>query len=86
MKNLVQIEMENGDVIKVELYPEAAPLTVANFTELVEKGFYDGLNFHRVIPGFMVQGGCPDGTGMGGPGHNITGRILLKWYQERHQA
>ncbi|MDD2483976.1 MAG: peptidylprolyl isomerase [Eubacteriales bacterium] len=75
MKNLVQIEMENGDVIKVELYPEAAPLTVANFTELVEKGFYDGLNFHRVIPGFMVQGGCPDGTGMGGPGHNITGEF-----------
>ena len=61
--------MENGDVMKAELYPEAAPLTVANFIELAEKGFYDGLTFHRVIPGFMIQGGCPEGTGTGGPGY-----------------
>jgi peptidyl-prolyl cis-trans isomerase B (cyclophilin B) len=75
MKKIVMIEMENGDVMKAELYPEAAPLTVANFIELVEKGFYDGLTFHRVIPGFMIQGGCPEGTGTGGPGHSIKGEF-----------
>ena len=69
----VKIEMENGDIMRGELYPEIAPKTVDNFVKLVEDGFYDGLIFHRVIPGFMIQGGCPDGTGMGGPGHTIEG-------------
>ena len=64
---VVTITMENGDVMKAELYPEIAPNTVNNFISLVKKGFYDGLIFHRVINGFMIQGGCPDGTGMGGP-------------------
>ena len=73
---LVKIEMENGDVMKGELYPEVAPETVENFVKLVEEGFYDGLTFHRVIPGFMIQGGCPDGTGMGGPGYTIKGEFL----------
>ena len=68
--------MENGDVIKAELYPEIAPNTVYNFISLVKKGYYDGLIFHRVIRGFMSQGGCPDGTGMGGPGYNIKGEFL----------
>ena len=63
---IVTIEMENGDIIKAELYPEIAPNTVKNFISLVKKGYYDGLIFHRVINGFMIQGGCPDGTGMGG--------------------
>jgi len=81
MKNMIQIEMENGDIIKAELYPEIAPITVANFLELVKSGFYDGLNFHRVIPGFMIQGGCPNGTGMGGPGHNIVGEFLANGVQ-----
>lgn len=73
---IVTIEMENGDVMKVELYPEVAPNTVNNFISLVQKGFYDGLIFHRVIRGFMIQGGCPDGTGMGGPGYQIKGEFL----------
>ena len=72
---IVTIEMENGSVIKAELYPEIAPNTVANFISLVKKGFYDGLTFHRVIYGFMIQGGCPDGTGMGGPGYQIKGEF-----------
>ena len=72
---IVTIEMENGGVIKAELYPEIAPNTVANFVNLVESGFYDGLIFHRVISGFMIQGGCPDGTGMGGPGYSIKGEF-----------
>ena len=67
----VKIEMEDGGIMKGELYPEIAPKTVENFVKLVEEGFYDGLIFHRVIPGFMIQGGCPDGTGMGGPGYCI---------------
>lgn len=77
MKNnpIVTIEMENGGLIKVELYPEIAPETVKNFVSLVLKGYYDGLIFHRVIPGFMIQGGCPDGTGMGGPGYSIKGEF-----------
>lgn len=75
MKKIIMIEMENGDVMKAELYPEYAPATVANFVDLVEKGFYDGLSFHRVIPGFMIQGGCPQGTGTGGPGHTIKGEF-----------
>lgn len=72
---MVTIQMENGKEIKIELYPEIAPITVENFVELVKDGFYDGLTFHRVIPGFMIQGGCPDGTGMGGPGHTIKGEF-----------
>ena len=76
MKNpVVTFKMENGDVMKAELYPEAAPNTVNNFISLVQKGYYDGLIFHRVIRGFMIQGGCPDGTGMGGPGYQIKGEF-----------
>lgn len=76
MKNpIVTITMENGGVIKAELYPEVAPNTVNNFIDLIEKGFYDGLIFHRVIPGFMIQGGCPDGQGTGGPGYSIKGEF-----------
>ena len=65
---IVTITMENGDVMKAELYPEIAPITVENFVNLVKDGFYDGLTFHRIINGFMIQGGCPLGTGTGGPG------------------
>ena len=72
---VVTIEMENGDVIKAELYPEKAPNTVNHFISLVKKGYYDGLIFHRVIRGFMIQGGCPQGTGMGGPGYSIRGEF-----------
>ena len=74
---IVTIEMEDGGKITVELYPEVAPNTVNNFISLVTKGFYDGLIFHRVIPGFMIQGGCPDGTGMGGPGYCIKGEFFF---------
>ena len=74
MKN-VTIEMENGGVMKGELYEDIAPITVENFEKLAKDGFYDGLTFHRVIPGFMIQGGCPDGTGMGGPGYTIKGEF-----------
>ncbi len=73
---VVTFEMENGDIIKAELYPEIAPNTVKNFISLVKKGFYDGLIFHRVIRGFMIQGGCPEGTGMGGPGYSIKGEFM----------
>ena len=72
---MVVIEMESGKKIKLELYPDIAPETVANFEKLVKEGFYDGLIFHRVIEGFMIQGGCPDGTGMGGPGYSIKGEF-----------
>ena len=72
---LLTITMENGDVMKAELYPEIAPNTVNNFISLVNKGFYDGLIFHRVINGFMIQGGCPNGNGMGGPGYTIKGEF-----------
>ena len=75
MENTVIIEMENGGRITVELYPDLAPITVANFKELVESGFYDGLIFHRVIAGFMIQGGDPQGTGMGGSGNHIKGEF-----------
>lgn len=72
---VITITMENGDVIKAELYPEIAPNTVNNFISLVKKGYYDGLIFHRVINGFMIQGGCPQGTGTGGPGYSIKGEF-----------
>ena len=72
---IVTITMENGDVIKAELYPEIAPVSVNNFISLIQKNYYDGLIFHRVIRGFMIQGGCPDGTGMGGPGYTIPGEF-----------
>ena len=72
---IITIEMENGGIIKAELYPEIAPITVENFVTLTKKGFYDGLIFHRVIAGFMIQGGDPTGTGMGGPGHTIKGEF-----------
>lgn len=72
---MVQIEMENGKIIKIELYPDVAPVTVENFEKLVKEGFYDGLTFHRVISGFMIQGGCPDGNGCGGPGYHIKGEF-----------
>ena len=72
---IVTIEMENGGVIKAELYPEVAPNTVNNFISLVKQGFYDGLIFHRVIPGFMIQGGDPKGVGSGGPGYSIKGEF-----------
>lgn len=72
---MVIIEMQNGKEIKVELYPEIAPVSCENFEKLVKQGFYDGLCFHRVIPGFMIQGGCPEGTGMGGPGWTIKGEF-----------
>ena len=72
---VVTIEMENGGKITAELYPDVAPNTVNNFISLIKRGFYDGLIFHRVIPGFMVQGGCPQGSGMGGPGYSIKGEF-----------
>jgi peptidyl-prolyl cis-trans isomerase B (cyclophilin B) len=72
---VVTIEMENGRIMKVELYPEIAPNTVNNFISLIKKGFYDGVIFHRVIPGFMIQGGDPEGSGMGGPGYGIRGEF-----------
>lgn len=84
---IVTIEMENGDIMKAELYPEVAPNTVNNFVSLVKKGYYDGLIFHRVINGFMIQGGCPDGTGMGGPGYNIKGEFSQNGFENhlRHE-
>ena len=72
---IVTITMENGDIMKAELYPEIAPISVNNFISLIKKGYYDGLIFHRVIRGFMIQGGCPEGTGMGGPGYSIKGEF-----------
>lgn len=78
---IVTITMENGGVIKAELYPEIAPTSVNNFISLIGKHFYDGLIFHRVICGFMIQGGCPDGTGMGGPGYSIKGEFAQNGFQ-----
>ena len=72
---MVIIEMDNGGIIKLALDASAAPNTVKNFLSLADKGYYDGLTFHRIIPGFMIQGGCPDGTGMGGPGYSIKGEF-----------
>ena len=80
---IVTFEMENGDVMKVELYPEVAPNTVNNFISLVNKGFYDGLIFHRVINGCMIQGGCPNGTGMGGPGYSIAGEFAQNGFDNQ---
>lgn len=78
---IVTIEMENGGAIKAELYPDVAPNTVNNFISLIKKGFYDGLIFHRVIAGFMIQGGCPNGNGMGGPGYSIKGEFNQNGFQ-----
>lgn len=88
MKKIVTIEMENGDVMKAELYPEIAPKTVENFVSLIEKEFYDGTIFHRVIPGFMIQGGDPEGTGMGGPGYCIKGEFSANGFENdlKHKA
>lgn len=72
---MVRITMEDGGIIDIELNEEVAPITCENFKKLVKEGFYNGLTFHRVIPGFMIQGGCPDGTGMGGPGYSIKGEF-----------
>lgn len=82
------ITLESGKLITLELYPEIAPNTVNNFISLVKKGYYDGLIFHRVIKGFMIQGGCPDGTGMGGPGYGIKGEFLINGFQNnlKHMA
>lgn len=80
-KPVVTIEMENGQKIKIELYPEIAPETVKNFISLVSKGFYDGVIFHRVIPGFMIQGGDPSGNGTGGPGYSIKGEFTANGFE-----
>ena len=80
---IITITMKNGSVMKGELYPEIAPNTVNNFISLVKKGFYNGLTFHRIIPGFMIQGGCPDGTGMGGPGYSIAGEFLQNGFPNK---
>ncbi len=77
MNPIITIEMEDGGIITAELYPDKAPQSVYNFISLVQKKFYDGLIFHRVIPGFMIQGGCPEGTGTGGPGYCIKGEFLF---------
>ena len=85
---IVTITMENGDVMKAELYPEIAPNTVNNFISLIKKGFYDGLSFHRVIYNFMLQGGCPNGTGTGGPGYHIKGEFSMNSFKNdlKHTA
>lgn len=79
---LVTITMEDGQTMTAELYPDKAPNTVYNFISLVKKGYYDGLTFHRVIPGFMIQGGCPDGTGTGGPGYEIDGEFASNGFPQ----
>lgn len=85
---IVTITMEDGGVIKAELYPEIAPISVNNFISLINKGFYNGLIFHRVIRGFMIQGGCPEGSGMGGPGYSIKGEFAQNGFQNnlKHTA
>ena len=80
-KTQIQITMEDGGTITAELYPDIAPKTVANFVKLVSEGFYDGLIFHRVIPGFMIQGGCPNGNGMGGQGYTIPGEFTANGFE-----
>jgi peptidyl-prolyl cis-trans isomerase B (cyclophilin B) len=85
---IVTIEMEDGGIIRAELYPDIAPNTVRNFISLIKKGFYDGVIFHRVIPGFMIQGGDPNGTGMGGPGYSIRGEFTSNGFKNdlKHTA
>ena len=83
---IVTITMEDGRVMKGELYPDKAPNTVNNFISLANKGFYDGLIFHRVIPGFMIQGGCPNGNGMGGPGYEINGEFAANGFKQNDLA
>ena len=85
---IATILMENGESIKCELYSDIAPISVENFVKLAKQGFYDGLIFHRVIPGFMIQGGCPDGTGMGGPGYEIDGEFSQNGFANslKHEA
>jgi len=85
---IATIEMNDSKIIKVELYPDVAPNTVNNFISLANNGFYDGLTFHRVIYGFMIQGGCPEGTGMGGPGYSIKGEFAANGFdnQLKHTA
>ena len=86
MKNpIVTIEFENGNTMQIELYPKIAPNTVANFISLVKKGFYDGVIFHRVIPGFMIQGGDPNGVGIGGPGYSIRGEFTANGFENKLQ-
>lgn len=80
-KPIVTIEMMSGGIIKAELYPDVAPITVENFVSLIEKGFYNGLTFHRNIPGFVIQGGCPNGTGTGGPGYQIKGEFASNGFE-----
>ncbi len=85
---MIRIEMDNGGIIDIELYPDKAPLTAANFEKLVKEGFYDGLTFHRIIPGFMIQGGDPRGTGTGGSDENIKGEFASNGFQQndiRHE-
>lgn len=88
MKPVVTFEFVNGDVIKAELYPETAPNTVKNFISLINKNYYDGIVFHRVIEGFMIQGGCPNGNGMGGPGYSIKGEFNSNGFKNdlKHEA
>ena len=85
---LITIEMESGDIMKLELYPDVAPNTVKNFISLANKGYYNGLIFHRVIEGFMIQGGCPEGTGTGGPGYSIKGELSQNGFKNdlKHEA
>ncbi len=83
MNPIVTIEMQSGDIIKLELYPEIAPNTVNNFISLINKGFYNGLIFHRVIRGFMIQGGDPDGNGTGGPGYSIKGEFTYNNFDNK---
>ncbi|MFT8312822.1 MAG: peptidylprolyl isomerase [Clostridium sp.] len=81
MNPIVTIKISNGDIIKAELYPDLAPNTVNNFISLIKKGFYNGLIFHRVIPGFVIQGGCPNGTGTGNPGYSIKGEFEINGFK-----
>lgn len=85
---IVTFQMADGDSIQAELYPDIAPNTVNNFISLVRNGYYDGLTFHRIISGFMIQGGCPDGTGMGGPGYQIKGEFAMNGFENnlKHTA
>lgn len=81
MNPIVTIKLSNGEVMKAELYPDIAPNTVNNFISLIKKGFYNGLTFHRVIPGFVIQGGCPNGTGTGNPGYSIKGEFQINGFK-----